>query len=216
MLCSRSLAEYPQVRCAPPAGAARAHPAPRHPGRHLDLAPCLIHLCRFICHPIHISIHCDFVFIKIFLPGDRVNIVRSGHHSGGAPALVPPHLQGGSAKLAAIITVTLMRDWVARLPDLAPKARLPLRLVLVLANTMAGENSIYTWTRDHRTHHKFSETHGDPHNAKVSPQCCLTLKMLPQRGFFFSHMGWLCVRKHPAVTRAGRTISMADLEAGQI
>ena len=47
------------------------------------------------------------------------------------------------------------------------KARLPLRLVLMLANTMAGENSIYTWTRDHRTHHKFSETHGDPHNAKV-------------------------------------------------
>jgi len=79
------------------------------------------------------------------------------------------------------------------------KARLPLRLLLVLANTMAGENSIYTWTRDHRTHHKFSETHGDPHNAK--------------RGFFFSHMGWLCVRKHPAVTRAGRTISMTDLEA---
>lgn len=36
---------------------------------------------------------------------------------------------------------------------------------------------------------------------------------LSQRGFFFSHMGWLCVRKHPAVTRAGRTISMADLEA---
>ena len=28
--------------------------------------------------------------------------------------------------------------------------------------------SNYTWTRDHRTHHKFSETHGDPHNAKVT------------------------------------------------
>ena len=40
----------------------------------------------------------------------------------------------------------------------------------MLANTMAGENSIYTWTRDHRTHHKFSETHGDPHNAKVTEQ----------------------------------------------
>ena len=39
----------------------------------------------------------------------------------------------------------------------------------MLANTMAGENSIYTWARDHRTHHKFSETDADPHNAKVSP-----------------------------------------------
>ena len=54
------------------------------------------------------------------------------------------------------------------------KARLPLRLVLMLANTMAGENSIFTWTRDHRTHHKFSETHGDPHNAKVRQESVLT------------------------------------------
>ena len=37
-------------------------------------------------------------------------VARCGHHGGGAPALVPSHLQGGSAKLAAIITVTLMRD----------------------------------------------------------------------------------------------------------
>ena len=63
---------------------------------------------------------------------------------------------------------------------------------------MAGENSIYIWTRDHRTHHKCSETAGDPHNAN--------------RGFFFAHMGWLLVRKHSAVIRAGKTINMTDLE----
>ena len=63
---------------------------------------------------------------------------------------------------------------------------------------MAGENSIYTWTRDHRVHHKTSETKADPHNIN--------------RGFFFAHMGWLLVRKHPAVAAAGRTIDMSDLE----
>merc|ERR1719320_532645 len=68
------------------------------------------------------------------------------------------------------------------------KAKTPLRLFLAIANSMAGENSIYVWTRDHRTHHKCSETVGDPHNAS--------------RGFFFAHMGWLLVRKHPAVIRA--------------
>ena len=47
------------------------------------------------------------------------------------------------------------------------KAGNMLRLVLVAANSMAGENSIYTWSRDHRTHHKYSETSADPHNAKV-------------------------------------------------
>ena len=64
------------------------------------------------------------------------------------------------------------------------KARLPLRLLLVLANTMAGENSIYTWTRDHRTHHKFSETHGDPHNAKVREEsmCIIVFHFILHRG----------------------------------
>ena len=82
------------------------------------------------------------------------------------------------------------------------KAKTPLRLFLAIANSMAGENSIYVWTRDHRTHHKCSETVGDPHNAS--------------RGFFFAHMGWLLVRKHPAVIRAGKTINMADLETDPI
>ena len=47
-------------------------------------------------------------------------------------------------------------------------------------------------------HHKFSETDADPHNAK--------------RGFFFSHMGWLIVRKHPEVIAKGKTVDMSDLE----
>lgn len=82
------------------------------------------------------------------------------------------------------------------------KAKLPLRIILAIANSMAGENSIYIWSRDHRTHHKCSEKMGDPHNAK--------------RGFFFAHMGWLMVRKHPEVTRAGKTINMTDLENDEV
>jgi len=82
------------------------------------------------------------------------------------------------------------------------KAKLPLRIILTMANSMAGQNSIYVWSRDHRTHHKCSEQMGDPHNAK--------------RGFFFAHMGWLLVRKHPAVIREGKTINMADLEADKL
>ncbi|ERE80429.1 acyl-CoA desaturase 2-like protein [Cricetulus griseus] len=54
------------------------------------------------------------------------------------------------------------------------KARLPLRFFLIVANTMAFQNDVYEWARDHRAHHKFSETHADPHNSR--------------RGFFFSHV----------------------------
>ena len=60
------------------------------------------------------------------------------------------------------------------------------------------QNHIYEWVRDHRVHHKFTDTDADPHNAK--------------RGFFFSHMGWLLVRKHPDVINKGATIDMSDLE----
>lgn len=46
-------------------------------------------------------------------------------------------------------------------------------------------------------HHKFSETDADPHNSK--------------RGFFFAHMGWLMLKKHPEVIRKGREIDINDL-----
>lgn len=60
---------------------------------------------------------------------------------------------------------------------------------MAIANTMALQNDIYDWSRDHRVHHKFSETNADPHNSR--------------RGFFFAHMGWLLVRKHDNVRDKG-------------
>jgi stearoyl-CoA desaturase (delta-9 desaturase) len=84
----------------------------------------------------------------------------------------------------------------------AYKARLPIEAMLMVLQTMAGQNSIYTWCRDHRVHHKFSETDADPHNIK--------------RGFFFAHMGWLCCRKHPEVREKGASIDMSDLESNPV
>ncbi|XP_011698178.1 PREDICTED: acyl-CoA Delta(11) desaturase-like [Wasmannia auropunctata] len=78
------------------------------------------------------------------------------------------------------------------------KAKWPMRIILMLLQTIAFQNHIYEWVRDHRVHHKFTDTDADPHNA--------------QRGFFFSHMGWLLVRKHPDVISKGATIDMSDLE----
>ncbi|XP_018576960.1 stearoyl-CoA desaturase 5-like [Anoplophora glabripennis] len=79
------------------------------------------------------------------------------------------------------------------------KAKFSLRLALILLQTIAGQNCLYIWVRDHRQHHKFSDTDADPHNA--------------HRGFFFSHVGWLMSKKHPAVIEKGKTIDMSDLEA---
>ena len=79
------------------------------------------------------------------------------------------------------------------------KAAWPTRFALMLCQTLSFQNSIYEWSRDHRVHHKFTETDADPHNAK--------------RGFFFAHMGWLMYRKHPDVIRAGKSVDFSDLMA---
>lgn len=77
------------------------------------------------------------------------------------------------------------------------KAKWPLRVYAAIGQTMAVQNDIYEWSRDHRVHHKFSETDADPHNAR--------------RGFFFAHVGWLLCKKHPEVIRRGKTIDMSDV-----
>ncbi|XP_054838951.1 acyl-CoA desaturase-like isoform X2 [Eublepharis macularius] len=96
------------------------------------------------------------------------------------------------------ITAGAHRLWSHR----SYKASLPLRIGLAIANSMAFQNDIYEWSRDHRAHHKFSETDADPHNAS--------------RGFFFSHVGWLLVRKHPDVIEKGKKLDLSDLEADKV
>jgi len=79
------------------------------------------------------------------------------------------------------------------------KAKTPLKIFLLWLHTLAGQNCLYVWVRDHRQHHKYSDTDADPHNAN--------------RGFFFSHVGWLMSKKHPKVKEFGKKIDMSDLEA---
>jgi stearoyl-CoA desaturase (delta-9 desaturase) len=49
-----------------------------------------------------------------------------------------------------------------------------LRAILMLFNSIAMQNSIYVWARDHRVHHKYADTDADPHSIN--------------RGFFFAHV----------------------------
>ncbi|XP_053991105.1 acyl-CoA Delta-9 desaturase-like isoform X1 [Hylaeus volcanicus] len=67
---------------------------------------------------------------------------------------------------------------------------------------MSGQNSMFTWTRDHLLHHKYSDTDADPHNSN--------------RGFFFSHMGWLMMKKHPLVLKKQREIDVSHLRADKL
>ncbi|EDW97111.1 acyl-CoA Delta-9 desaturase isoform X1 [Drosophila teissieri] len=126
-------------------------------------------------------------------------------------ALYGAYLMVTSAKWQTVITAYLLyvvsglgitagahRLWAHR----SYKAKWPLRVILIIFNTIAFQDAAYHWARDHRVHHKYSETDADPHNAT--------------RGFFFSHVGWLLCKKHPEVKAKGKGVDLSDLRADPI
>lgn len=60
------------------------------------------------------------------------------------------------------------------------------------------QHSIFKWCKDHRLHHKYTETAADPYNSS--------------RGFWFAHMGWLMEREDPAVSQKEATLDLSDLD----
>ncbi|XP_045779957.1 acyl-CoA Delta(11) desaturase-like [Maniola jurtina] len=82
------------------------------------------------------------------------------------------------------------------------KAKMPLQILLMLMNSLTFVKTTTDFVRDHRLHHRYSDTDADPHNAT--------------RGFFYSHIGWLMVKKHPEVLRRGKLIDMTDIHANPV
>ena len=60
------------------------------------------------------------------------------------------------------ITAGAHRLWAHR----SYKASFPLRVILMLSNSIANQGSIWHWARDHRVHHKHTEV------SKLSPVIC--------------------------------------------
>jgi len=96
------------------------------------------------------------------------------------------------------ITVGAHRLWSHK----SFEAAWPLRLFLAFGAYVANQGSLWHWCRDHRVHHRYSDTGRDPHNANY--------------GFWYSHFGWLMVQKEPQVVQAGREMDLSDLEADPI
>ncbi|KAF2349160.1 Fatty acid desaturase domain [Trinorchestia longiramus] len=91
------------------------------------------------------------------------------------------------------ITMGTHRLWTHK----AFKAVLPVRIVLMLMNSLAFQESIYLWCQNHRVHHKWSDTDRDFTNSR--------------RGFFFAHMGWKMYETHPEVIKGRKMIDCSDL-----
>ena len=96
------------------------------------------------------------------------------------------------------ITAGLHRLWSHK----SYQARLPTKILLMILSSAANQGSIFHWVRDHRVHHKFSDTEADPHNIN--------------RGFFYSHVGWLLLKKEKRVIEEGKKIDLSDLKSDKV
>jgi len=64
-----------------------------------------------------------------------------------------------------------------------------LKIALAVAGSMAIEGSVFTWVAQHRRHHAFADSAGDPHSpwrhgSGLGPQL---------RGLWHAHVGWFFV-----------------------
>ncbi|KAF2002349.1 hypothetical protein P154DRAFT_431397 [Amniculicola lignicola CBS 123094] len=73
-------------------------------------------------------------------------------------------------------------------------AALPLRIFLAGVGGGAVEGSIRWWSRDHRAHHRYTDTAKDPYSVR--------------KGLLYSHIGWMIMKQNPK--RIGRT-DISDL-----
>jgi stearoyl-CoA desaturase (Delta-9 desaturase) len=63
------------------------------------------------------------------------------------------------------------------------RARLPVRLFILIFGAAAFENSVLMWASDHRRHHKHVDHDEDPYDIS--------------KGFFHAHIGWLLFKLWP-------------------
>lgn len=139
--------------------------------------------------------------MKVSLNHSNIAVMSMIHFFGIAGIFYLPQAASSTIVLAIIlyfltglsITGGLHRFWSHR----SYTAKRPLQIFYLFFSTMAMVGSTIWWCRDHRIHHKYSDTELDPHNAR--------------RGFWWSHIGWLFFEKPAAIREAAKKIPMDDL-----
>lgn len=78
-------------------------------------------------------------------------------------------------------------------------ASTPLKLCLALLGAGAVQGSVRWWARDHRAHHRHTDTDKDPYSVR--------------KGLLYAHFGWMVMKQDPK--RIGRT-DISDLNEDPI
>jgi stearoyl-CoA desaturase (delta-9 desaturase) len=72
----------------------------------------------------------------------------------------------------------------------------PLQYIFAAVGGGAVEGSIRWWSRDHRAHHRYTDTEKDPYSVR--------------KGLMYAHLGWMILKQNPK--RIGRT-DITDLNS---
>ncbi|CRH00557.1 stearoyl-CoA desaturase, putative [Plasmodium relictum] len=132
-----------------------------------------------------------FTFILFFHAFAVIGMIRIYYHSYGKSLLIQCivfYLINGFG-----ITFGAHRLWSHR----AFKASRIVQFIFLILNSFANQGSVIVWSRNHRLHHKYSDTKYDPHNIRY--------------GFFYSHVGWLLYQKTKYVKEKEKEIYIDDL-----
>jgi stearoyl-CoA desaturase (Delta-9 desaturase) len=95
---------------------------------------------------------------------------------------------------AAGVTVGYHRLFTHRAFD-APR---PVRYVFAVLGSMAVQGPLIDWVADHRKHHAFTDTEGDPHSPHHDHGDGFKGAL---EGLWYAHMGWLFVTQGTAEKR---------------
>lgn len=75
------------------------------------------------------------------------------------------------------------------------QASWPLKFVLAMWGAAAYQGSVRWWCRNHRSHHRYIDTNGDPYSVN--------------KGFWYAHLGWMIFRQD--LNRIGK-VDVEDLK----
>lgn len=68
----------------------------------------------------------------------------------------------------------------------------PVRFFVLMCGAAAMQGSARWWCRNHRAHHKFTDTSKDPYNVR--------------KGFYYAHFGWMMFKQEP------KEVGRADID----
>lgn len=71
----------------------------------------------------------------------------------------------------------------------------PIRVILTILGSMAGQGPLTSWVALHRRHHEYSDQQGDPHSPRLHGDNLWG----NIRGFVHSHFSWMLSHEYPNI-----------------